>query len=92
MTGSRTLWRYHADSDAKATLSYSFSVTAGGKAKLVLVTPDGEVIMLAENTGNAENSEMQTQTVSLKKGRNRIKIVGHDYPEFELRLSIDAGQ
>jgi len=92
MTGSRTLWRYTADSDVDITFSYLLSVTEGGKAKLVLITPDNEVIVLVENTDNNTYNEMQSQTISLKKGLNRIKIVGYDAPRFELKLSFDVGK
>jgi len=91
MTGSRTLWRYNADSDVDVTFSYSLSVTAGGKAKLVLITPDNEVTILTENINKTTNSEMQSQTISLKKGNNRIKVVGYDAPKFDLKLSVDVG-
>ena len=91
MTGSRTLWRYSTNNDIDVTFSYSLSVTDGGKAKLVLITPDDEVIILAENTDNTTYNEMHSQTVSLRKGTNRIKIVGYDAPQFDLVLSVDVG-
>ena len=91
MTGTRTIWHYDAGSDIDVTFFYSLSVPAGGKAKLVLITPDNEVTILTENTDNATNSEMQSQTISLKQGNNRIKIVGYDAPKFELKLSVEVG-
>ena len=91
ITGTRTIWRYNANSDAEITISYLLSVTEGGKAKLVLISPDDEVIVLAENADNTVNTEMQTQTVSIKKGLNRIKIVGYEAPRLELELHVDAG-
>jgi hypothetical protein len=92
LTGSRTIWRYDAETDTDATFSYSLSVSSGGKAKLVLITPDNEVIVLAENTDNTTDSEIQTQTVSLQKGEYRIKIVGQAAPKLTLKLSVDVGQ
>jgi len=91
MTGTCTIWRYDAKDDSEITLSYMLSVTKGGKAKLVFITPDDEVITLVENADNAQNTEMQSQTISLKKGNNRIKIVGYNAPEFELKLNVEAG-
>jgi hypothetical protein len=91
ITGTRTIWRYNTDSDVDVTFYYSLSVTAGGKAKLVLITPDDEVIILFENTDNASNIEMQSITLSLKAGNNRIKIVGYDAPKIDLKLSIEVG-
>jgi hypothetical protein len=92
MTGMETIWRYKAESDSEITMSYMLSVSQGGKAKLVLITPNNEVIELVENTDNTETTEMQSQTIQLTKGNNRIKIVGYDKPKFELKLNVDAGQ
>jgi hypothetical protein len=92
MTGSRTIWRYDAESDSEVTISYLLSVVQGGKAKLVLITPDDEVVVLVENSDNSENTEIQSQTIQLTQGRNRIKIVGYDDPEFNLKLTADVGQ
>lgn len=92
ITGSRTIWRYNAGSDGDVTFSYLLSVTGGGKAKLVLITPDNEVIILVENTDNSTSSEMQSQTITLKKGNNRIKLVGYEAPKFDLKFSVDVGK
>jgi hypothetical protein len=91
LTGTRTIWDYNAKSDGDVSISYLLSVSEGGKAKLVLITPDNEVVILVENADNTAVSEMQSQTVSLKQGKNRIKIVGYDAPKFELKLHIDVG-
>lgn len=91
-TGAKTLWRYTAKNDGEITISYSLSVSESGKAKLVLITPDNEVIILSENIDNTETDEMQSQTVSLNKGNNRIKIVGYDDPVINLVLGVDVGE
>lgn len=90
--GAKTIWHYTAKDGGDVTFSYSLSVSAGGKAKLVLITPDNEAVILSENTDNAETDEMLSQTFSLKKGNNRIKIVGYDDPSLNLILSVDAGE
>lgn len=89
-TGAKTIWNYDAKNEGDVTFSYSLSVSEGGKAKLVLITPDNEVVTLIENIDNIE--EIQSQTVSLKKGKNRIKIVGYDDPKLNLVLSVDVGE
>ena len=91
MTGSRTIWSYNALSDVDITVSYSLSVTDGGKAKLVLITPDDEVITLVENADKTQTGDLQSKTVSLQAGKNRIKIVGYDSPRFDLKLSVEEG-
>ena len=92
LTGLRTIWRYDAEDDEDVEMFYSLSVSNGGKAKLVLVTPDDEVIILSENTDNRTVSELESQIVSLKAGNNRIKIVGYDKVKFELKLNIEVGE
>lgn len=91
-TGAKTVWRYTAKTDEDVTFSYELAVNEGGKAKLVLITPGNEVITLIENNENIGVEETQSQTVSLMKGNNRIKIVGQDDPSFSLVLSVDAGE
>ena len=90
LSGTKTIWRHWAKDDMDIRLSYMLSVTEGGKAKLVFITPDNEVIILSENTDNSAMSEMKTETVTLKKGNNRIKIVGQDSPKLQLKLSTDG--
>lgn len=91
-TGAKTVWSYNAKEEGDVTFSYSLSVSEGGNAKLVLITPDDEVIILSENVDNTVTDEMQSQTVSLKKGKHRIKIVGYDDPKLTLLLSVDVGE
>lgn len=92
MTGMQTIWRYTSPDDREAELTFSLGVSSGGKAKLVLIAPDGTVTVLTENTGSETGADSETKLVTLKKGRNRIKIVGYDAPRLELKLSADVGQ
>ncbi len=91
-TGTKTLWRYTAEKDGDVTFSYSLSVDKGAKAKLVLISPDGGVTVLLENTDNAVAGEIQSQTISVKKGKNRIKIVGYEETGIDLVLRADVGR
>ena len=72
MTGTRTIWTYNAKGEGDVSFSYLLSVPEGGKAKLVLITPDNEVVLLVENADNTVVSEMRSHTVSLKQGKNRM--------------------
>ena len=89
-SGTKTIWSHQAKDDINIKLSYMLSVTEGGKAKLVLTTPDNEVIIIAENTNNSVMSEMKSETITLKKGNNRIKIVGQDSTKLQLKLNTDG--
>ncbi len=90
--GAQTLWTYDADDDGDVAISYSLSVPSDGKAKLVLVAPDDTVSVLAERTVDPETEELQSKTISLMKGKNRIKIVGYDNPTLSLVLSAEVGE
>lgn len=90
--GAKTLWRYAAESDGDVTFTYSLESGEGGRAKLVLITPDDEVIVLAENADGAGTEASQSKTVSLQAGTSRIKIVGYDAQSLRLTLSADAGE
>ena len=57
------------------TISFSLSVEKIGMAKLVLITPGDEVIVLYENADNTVTDSMQTALVTVAKGDYRIKIV-----------------
>ncbi len=97
--GAQTLWTYDADSDGDITLRYEL-LSRDGKVKLAMIAPDGAVSVLVENTdntledttGSTEPKEWVTETVSLKKGKNRLKIVSRDNPSLRLHLHVDAGE
>lgn len=91
-TGAKTIWSYNAKEEGDVAFLYTLSVSEGGKAKLVHITPDDEVVILTENADNTVTDETQAQTVSLKKGKHRIKIVGCDDPKLTLMLSVDVGE
>ena len=91
-TGAKTIWRYRANEDMDLRVSYLLSVAEGGKAKLVLITPDSEVVILSENIDNSVMDEPRAETITLKKGNNRIKIVGQDSPKFELKMNAEVGR
>ncbi len=96
--GIETLWSHDAVQNDVVTVQYEL-LSRDGKAKLVLIAPDGEITLLAENTENTledpssttEPEALQTQTFSLKKGRNRIRVVACDDPALRLRLRVDVG-
>ncbi len=88
MSGTETVWEYDAETAMDVKVFSILSVTEGGRAKLVLIQPDDEVIILEENTDNSVYTDYLEQTVSLKPGNCRIKIVCAESPKFELKLSV----
>lgn len=91
MTGAETIWRYDADDDMDADVTYSLSISKGGKVKLVLISPDEEVSIIEEIEDTNVDIESMTKTISLKKGRNRMKVVAYDSAKFALKAKMDVG-
>ncbi len=88
--GMDTLWTYETDQDCKIDISYLLSLSRG-KAKLVLITPDGAVTNIVENTDNSKQDELTTVSLSLLKGENRIKLIAANKAQIELEVQIDQG-
>ncbi|MCL1904348.1 MAG: hypothetical protein FWF94_08015 [Oscillospiraceae bacterium] len=86
MTGVTTIWRQDSIGETEVTLSYYLSVHEGGKAKLILIMPDDEVVTLAENIDNTVDDKLKEIKVTLKHGANRIRLVGYDNPKIEMKL------
>ena len=91
LSGMKTVWEYEAVGECEVTIAFSLSVEKGGSAKLVLVNPDDEVIVLYENTNNTVTDSMQTMQISMTKGMYRIKVVGRDKPEIDLVMHVSTG-
>ncbi|MGF7056907.1 hypothetical protein [Brassicibacter mesophilus] len=89
--GMDTIWRYNAENDMDIKLSYLLSVNKG-KAKLVLINSAGELETLVENKDNIIQNDMETITVPLKKGENRIKIVALNKAQIELKFNANVGE
>ncbi|BCJ92765.1 hypothetical protein acsn021_03340 [Anaerocolumna cellulosilytica] len=91
LEGMDTIWKYDAKEDMNIDISYELSVNKG-KAKLVLISPDDACETIVENNEKAEQKELETVTVTLKKGENRIKLVAADKAQIDLDLSVDKGE
>jgi len=69
LTGMETLWAIKSDYDTNILIEYTSQIKKG-KLKLVLIHPDDTIETIFNGSG--EN----TVNVPVKKGNNRIKIVG----------------
>lgn len=90
LSGSGTIWRYESSEDLNLQVPYTLSVKSE-KAKIVLISPDNMVVTLIENTDQATIEGTTTLTVPIKKGTNRIKIVGYKKSDVDIELHIDKG-
>lgn len=88
--GMDTIWKYQAEEDSLIDITYLIKLTAG-KAKLVLISPDGDVIDIVEITDKSDLMEASTTSLSLKKGENRIKLVATDNAKISFEIEIEVG-
>ncbi|GAA0736732.1 50S ribosomal protein L7ae [Clostridium oceanicum] len=91
LSGTGTIWTYKSDKNLNLKVPYTFSVKSG-KAKIVLISPNNKVTVLAENTGKNTEGEIKKLTIPIKKGNNRIKLVGYKKANITLEIHIDKGE
>ncbi|MGL5066255.1 MAG: hypothetical protein ACRC6T_00305 [Sarcina sp.] len=88
--GMDTIWTYDAKEDMELDLEYFFRVDSGN-AKLVFIDALGNIRLIAHSDISDTILAKQTKKLFLKKGRNRIKIVGKKKANLELEASIEEG-
>lgn len=91
LSGTGTIWTYKSDKNLNLKVPYTFSVKSG-KAKIVLISPNNKVTVLVENTGKNTEGEIKKLTIPIKKGNNRIKLVGYKKANITLEIHIDKGE
>lgn len=89
--GMDTIWTYESDEDRELNMTYLISVTSG-KLKLVLISPDNSVTNIIERTNQLNMSNYDTNTLHIKKGVNRIKLVADKDTSAELDITIPDGK
>lgn len=90
LSGSGTIWTYESSSDINLKVPYLLSVKSG-KAKIVLISPDNTIVNLVENTDKATMKGTTSLTLPIKKGENRIKLVGYKKADINVELHIEKG-
>lgn len=88
--GMDTIWTYESDEDKELDMTYLINVTSG-KLKLVLISPDNSVTNIVERTNQSDVIDYATNTLYIKKGLNRIKIVAGKDTGAELDITIPNG-
>lgn len=86
--GYETLWTKSLDEDTDLEIQLDLSI-AKGQAKVVHIDSDGNVTKLIECTPDTSTDGYVTKTVSLKKGKNRLKIVGVECEELDLKITFE---
>jgi len=85
--GRQTLWTGNLQGSQNVEVEISLSLTQG-TAKIVHIDADDNVSTLIECTPESSTDGYVTKTVSMTGGRNRIKIVGFDCENVNLKITI----
>lgn len=83
-SGMDTIYKIKSDGENDVVFAFE-SVIEDGEFKVVLITPDDEIINLVN--GTKEGNER----IKIKEGVNRIKLVGKK-AKGEIKLKIDSGE
>ena len=72
-------------------IELSFALTEG-QAKIVHIDAEDNVTTLIECTPETPTDGYVTKTVSMTPGENRIKIVGYDCKNIDLKMFFEISQ
>lgn len=86
--GRETLWTEILEDNQDIVIDFSFSLTKG-QAKIVHIDSEDHVTTVIECTPEASTDGFVTKTVSLKRGKNRLKIVGYDCQNIDLMIFFE---
>lgn len=91
--GMITVWTYTAEKEMQLELTYSIHVDSG-KAKLVLIAPDGTLSTIAEADAGEALVDQQENSISIevKPGKNRIKLVAGENTKMDFQLELPVGK
>ncbi len=89
--GRQTLWTDTLEESQSVEIELSFALTEG-QAKIVHIDAEGNVTTLIECTPETSTDGYVTKTVSMTTGENRIKIVGFDCKNIDLKVLFAISQ
>lgn len=88
LEGMRTIKKFDSSGEGEISLSFNLSVSSG-KAKIVLVAPDGTVTIPGECTSE-EKELTDDKHYKASEGEYRIKMVGDEGTRLEYEITINA--
>lgn len=86
--GRETLWSKIMDEKQRVEIDFSLSLSQG-QVKIVHIDAGGNVTTLIECSSDTSMDGFETKTVLLKKGQNRLKIVGYDCEDVDLKMMFE---
>lgn len=89
--GRQTLWSDTLEESQSIEMEFSFALTKG-QAKIVHIDADGNVTTLIECMPETSTDGYITKTVPMTSGQNRLKIVGYDCENIDLKILFPTYQ
>ncbi len=83
--GRQTLWKKTLEENAELEIQLNLNISSGN-AKVVYIDCNNNIIVLIECSQNNSNKQTATKTIHLTSGLNRLKIVGYDCKEIDLKI------
>ncbi len=83
--GRETLWTENVKEEQDIQVDLSFSLSKG-QAKLVHIDEEDNVTTIMECTPENLTDGYVEKTISLKPGKNRLRIVGYDCEDIDLQI------
>lgn len=89
--GRETLWKETIKENKDIEIDVDFSLSKG-QAKIVYIDNEDHVTTLIECTPETPTDGFVTKTLPLKSGKNRLKIVGYDCEDIDLKILFAESQ
>lgn len=83
--GRETLWEEKLEENQDVEIDISFSLS-NGRGKIVHIDKDDNVTTVIECTPDTSTDGFVTKTLSLTSGQNRLKLVGYDCENIDLKI------
>ena len=83
--GRETLWKETIKENKDIEIDFDLSLLKG-QAKIVYIDSEDHVTTLIECLPETSTDGFVTKTLSLKSGNNRLKIVGYDCENIDLKM------
>jgi len=88
--GVSTIWRYEVEETTEIDFNINMESNSG-RAKIILLKPDGEIEVLIEHDADSMTSN-EVFSLNLEPGLNRIRVVAADKAEIKLVTTCEYGE
>ncbi len=83
--GRETLWEKTIKENQEIEIDFNFKLSKG-QAKIVYIDSEDNVTTVIECLPETSTDGFVTKTLSLKSGKNRLKLVGYDCEDIDLKM------